>query len=365
MAETIIQVNRARLATAPQSLPFTRQNEQTQTLGSGAVATAPLVALAYSYAVLAIEGNATLAGRKVAVRCGGHSITMALDNNGCGEISLLPFIREAVLEADTLDNPLYCEATSTFQQNTYRGHIDVTLVETGHSPITMRVYYIFGNYAPIWDEVTDLYFDYDASGETWVNVDAASNYDTSGSPTDFEDNWCNINELVESEPTGDFVMPLDVAWYSSNDDIRFATVNYHFRYDCRVDNVVKVRWLDTNGNLNVRKFTVAGRSHGASVGDSWRRPHSAKEIKLWYNRGNDEGADITANEALTIGDDCIPMTHYDWVKTLASSAVVEVMLGGVWTRVNVGDATVECDPRKAVFSATFALVVPTDDVQQF
>lgn len=86
---------------------------------------------------------------------------------------------------------------------------------------------------------------------------------------------------------------------------------------------------------------------------------------LWYNRGNDEWADITANEALTIGDDCIPMTHYDWVKTLASSAVVEVMLGGVWTRVNVGDATVECDPRKAVFSATFALAVPTDDVQQF
>ena len=68
---------------------------------------------------------------------------------------------------------------------------------------------------------------------------------------------------------------------------------------------------------------------------------------------------------MTIGDDCIPMTHYDWVKTLASSAVVEVMLGGVWTRVNVGDATVECDPRKAVFSATFALAVPTDDVQQF
>ena len=86
----------------------------------------------------------------------------------------------------------------------------MTMVETGHSPITMRVYYIFGNYAPIWDEVTDLYFDYDASGETWVNVDAASNYDASGSPTDFEDNWCNINELVESEPTGDFVMPLMV-----------------------------------------------------------------------------------------------------------------------------------------------------------
>lgn len=358
-------LNRARLASSPMPMPYTKANLQTQILADGVVASAPLVALAYSYAVLSFEGNSTHAGEKITVGCGDNSITLTLDSEGRAKLSLLPFIRSRVLGALVLDNPLYCESGADFQQNNFRGFLDVVITEANQTPVTMRIDFIFGNYAPKGEMVTDLYFDYDANGETWCNVDAASHYNANGVPTDFEDNWCNINEIVEDEPSGDFVLPIDVAWYYGGDDIVFSTVNYHFRYDCRVNDVLKVRWLDTNGNINVRKFAISGRSHGASVEGTWQRPHATKEIVLGYDRGKDEWANMTANETINIGDDCIPMTHYNWVKTLASSAVVEVMLGGVWTRVNVGDATVECDPRKAQFSVSLTLVVPADDVQQF
>ena len=363
MSETLL--NRARLNNAPQNEPYSKANNQSQILGSGVVATAPLVALAYSYAVLEFEGNSTHAGNNIAAACNGHTITITLNTDGEASLSLVPFIREAVTLNNTLDNPLYCDSSATTQDNGFRGYIDVTITETSQTPMTMRIYYIFGNYAPKGEMVTDLYFDYDPDGETWCNVDDVVNYNASGVPTNFEENWCDINKIVESVPDGDFVMPLMVAWYYGKDNIQFSNINYHFRYDCRVNNMLKVRWLDANGNINTRKFTLAGRSHGASASSTWQRPHPYKEINLGYDRGKDEWAELTANETITIGDDCIPMTHYNWLKTLASSAVVEAYIDGAWTRCNVTNTTIECDPRKSVFTATVSLIVPTDDIQQF
>lgn len=363
MSETLL--NRARLANSPQSEPFSKANSQSQILFDGVIASAPLVALAYSYAVLTFEGNASHAGNKITIECGDSSITISLDRWGQGSISLVPFIREAISQNRTLDNPLYCNDTSDIQTNGYRGSIDVSITEDGRDPVSMSVYYIFGNYAPKGEMVTDLYFDFDASGDTWVNVDDVENYDASGNPTSFEDNWCNINKIVESVPTGDFVMPMLVAWYYGGDAIQFRNINYHFRHDCRVDNVLKVRWLDSNGNINTRKFAIGGQSYGGKVSNTWRIPHNTKEIVDGYDRGFDEWANLTANETITIGDDAIPITHYDWVRTIASSPCIEVYLKGAWTRVNLGDATIECDPRKAIFNASLTLVVPTDDVQQF
>ena len=359
------QINRARLYTPPMAIPFNIANDQSQILLSGVVATAPLVAIAYSYAVLDFDGNALHAGDKITVGVGSNEIVVTLDQWGNAQVSLLPFIREAVLASGALDNPLYCDPDAEFQQSSYRGYIDVDITEDGQSPITMRVNYIFGNYAPKGELVTDLYFDYDTNGETWCNVDDATHYDANGLPVDFEDNWCDINKQVEDAPVGDFVMQFDVAWYYGKDDIQFTTINYHFRYDCRTENVLKVRWLDANGNINTRKFAFAGRSHGASASSTWQRPHPYKEINLGYDRGRDEWANLTANETITIGDDCIPITHYDWLKTLASSAVVEAYINGAWTHCNITGSTLDCDPRKAVFSATITLVVPTDDIQQF
>lgn len=363
MAETLL--NRARLNNAQANEPFSKANTQTQVLMSGVVATAPLVALAYSFAVLNFEGNSTNAGNDIEVACNGITLKVTLDADGKAELSLLPYIRDAVLRSGVLDNPLYCDSGAIFQQNNFRGHIDVTITETGRTPLTMRVNYIFGNYSPRGEEVTDLYFDYFPEGETWCNVDAASNYDANGVPVDFEDNWCNVNEILDAEPTGDFVLPVDIAWFYGIDDIVFKAVNYHFHYDCRVDDILKVRWLDNNGNINIRKFGVSGRSHGATIGNTWQRPHAHKEIALGYDRGKDEWGAMTANETITIGDDCIPTTHYEWLRTLASSAVVEVYTKGAWTRCNLGDVTIECDPRKATFNASFSLVLPTDNVQEF
>lgn len=363
MSETLL--NRARMRNAPQNEPFSKANTQSQILADGVVASAPLVALAYSFAVLELEGNSTHSGESIEVECNGNTLKLTLDANGKASLSLLPFIRDAVMSSDTLDNPLYCDDTATTQSNGMRGYIDVSITETGQTATTMRIYYIFGNYAPKGEMVTDLYFDYDASGETWVNVDDAANYSATGVPQTFTENWCDINKIVESEPSGDFVMPLMVAWYYGNDDIQFNTINYHFRYDCRTDNVLKVRWLDANGNINVRKFSIGGRSHGSSIGDTWQRQHTMKEIVDGYDRGKDEWASITSSETITIGDDCIPVTHYDWLKTLASPACVEAYMGGAWTRVNVTNTSIECDPRKPQFSVSVTLVVPTDDVQQF
>lgn len=358
-------LNRARLATAPMALPFSIPNTQTQILGSGVVATAPLVALAYSYAVLEFEGNSTHSGNKIVVACGDYSMTITLDSEGTAQFSLLAFIRNAVLASGVLDNPLYCDSGADFQQNNMRGYIDVVITEEGQSPITIRVNYIFGNYSPRGEEVTDLYFDYDPDGETWCNVDAASHYTSAGLPVEMEDNWCNVNEILDEEPYSDFVVPLEVAWYYGIDEIHFSAINYHFRYDCRTENVMKVRWLDANGNINTRKFTIAGHSHGVASSGSWQRPHNYKEIVGGYYFGKDEWSELTASESVTIGDDGIPVTHYNWLKTLGSSACVEALIGSVWTRVNLGDVTIECDPRKAVFTATLTLVLPTDDVQQF
>ena len=363
MAETLL--NRARLVIPPNSEPYSKANNQSQILLDGVVATAPLVALAYSYAVLEFDGNSTHSGNKITVECDGNSIVVTLDSNGKASLSLLPFIRNDVQNKGVLDNPLYCDDDADVQENGFRGYIDMAITEDGREPVAMRIHYIFGNYAPRGEMVTDLYFDYDANGGTWVNVDDASNYTAAGVPTNFEDNWCDINKVVESEPSGDFYVPMMVAWYYGKDDIQFSTINYHFRYDCRVDNVLKVRWLDTDGNINTRKFTIASNSHGVASSGSWQRPHNAKEIVDGYYFGKDEWSELTASESITIGDDGIPVTHYNWLKTLGSSACVEALIGDVWTRVNLGDATIECDPRKAVFTATITLVLPTDDVQQF
>lgn len=363
MSETLL--NRARLNNAPQGQPFSTPNSQSQVLLDGVVATAPLVALAYSYAVLEFEGNATHSGNKITIECNDNSITIVLDRWGQGTFSLVPFIRDAIAQTTTLDNPLYCNDTSETQSNGFRGFIDISITEDGREPVAMRVYYIFGNYAPKGEQVTDLYFDYDPDGGTWCNVDDIANYTASGVPTAFEDNWCNINEIVAEEPTGDFMMPLLVAWYYGKDDIQFNTINYHFRYDCRVDNMLKLRWLDNNGNINTRKFVVGGRSHGASTGSTWQRYHAFKEIVDGYDRGRDEWAEMTAAETLTVGDDSIPMTHFNWLKSLASTACADVFVDGAWTRCNINGATIECDPRKATFSVSLTLTMPTDDVQQF
>lgn len=339
-----------------------------QTITSGGVTVnAPLVALAYSFAVINFVGVATNAGARYTITCGGHSITITLNSSGRASVSLLPFIRNAVRSSGVLDDPMYCTNT-TYIANNFRGSISVSVQPSGGTATSMTIYYIFGNYAPKAVTVRDVYLDYDANGETWANVDAISMYDSNGVPNDFNYNWCNINSLVSTPPTGDFDLALDVAWFYGSSVYKFRTITYHFRYDCRTENVIKLRWLDQNGNINCKKFVLAGRSHGGAPSASWKRPHTTKSLVHGvnpYDRGRDEWANITASETIAIGDECLPIAQFDWLKTLTSSAIIECYKDASWVRCNIGDASVECDPRKAQFSISLTLIFPTDDVQQF
>lgn len=365
MAETLINNTLGSVPMA--SLPYVKSNQVTEALTSGILVTMPVVALAYSYAVLEFRGTANDAGAAIDVICGGSTVGITIAPDGKAQVSLVPFIRADIASRGVLEDPLSVGGLSAFTDNGFRGYIDVDIEEAEGTAATYRIYYIFGNYSPRGAAVTDVWLDYDAYGGNWCAVDAATHYTAAGAPTsDTKKNWCNIDSVLSSVPAGDFYTPIPVAWYYGDGNVRFSVVNYHFRYDCRTDNVVKVRWLDTDGNYNSRKFTAAGRSHGASAGDSWQRPHYKKTLPGGgYYAGRDEWTELTSSETLTIGDDNIPMEHYNWLKAIASSAAVEAYLGGAWVRCNLNGAAVECDPRRSVFSVTLALVLPADDVQQF
>lgn len=362
MAEQTISTT---IADAPMAIPTEVANAQSATLANGVAVIAPVVACAYSWALLMFNGSSANSGAKITINYESVSITVTLDNAGRGIVSLVPFIRESVLAHGALDNPLYCPDGEGQISNPYREVIRITMAEGDDAPTSMDISYIFGNYTPTNDIKRDIYRDYDPDGDTWCSIDAASNYLASGAPENFYLNWCNVNEILTAEPTNDFKIEVDCAWFKGLDDTLFDTFTFHFRYDCRRDNIVKLRWLDNNGNINTRKFVTAGRNYGASTSATWQRPQPLKLIMDDYNRGRDQWAAMTATETLTAGDDNIPMTHYDWVKTVASAPAVEAYLHGAWTRVNVGEVSLECDPRKSVFAITLTLSLPTDEVQQF
>ena len=355
-------LNRARLLWQGDT-PMSVNNSQSIALASGLSVTAPLVALAYSWAMLHLDGNSSMAGKKVTITCGGASVVVTLDDSGHGKMSLTPFIRNEIKANGVLVNPLYCDDNASYQQNGFRGSMVVTIQEEDEAPQAMNVFYVFGNYAPQGERVTDLYFDYDANGVTWCNIDSVSNY-SGGTPISFEQNWWNVDEALEDAPSGDFTLTLPVAWFYGS-GIWMDNIVYHFRYDCRDTGVVKLRWLDTDGNVNQRKFTVASKSFGSTAGDGWKIPHDDKELELDYNHGADVWREIVAAETLTVGDDCIPIEQYDWLKSATSAPVAQVYLGGIWVKCDIADASVTIERKKSTFSITLTLALPVDDVQQF
>ncbi len=353
---SVIDMNRARLLL--ESLPYSLTNSQTMVLESGAVVTLPMVAVAYSHAMLRVDSGQ--ANAKLTITCNGVSVVLTLDDDGNGSLSLTPFIRSAVYGNHTLNNPLL--TSGSVCNNGWRGSMVVIITEAGEIPKAVSVSYIFGNYSPRGERVTDLYFDYDPNGETWVNFDNVDNYQ-GGQPTNFTANWCNINDILEDEPSGDFTITLPTAWYYGN-EIWMTGVNYHFRYDCRSERVLKVRWLDTNGNINERKFTKAATQHSASSASVWHIPHDEKAISDGYYFGRDEWRNRQSSDVIVVGDDCIPITHFDWLKTIVSAPVAEVFVDGIWVKCDIADTNIECDHRKQIFSITLNLVMPTDDIQQ-
>ena len=348
------------------SIPTYVGNHQSATTSSGVDVYAPLVALAYSYALLTIDGGVAAAGKRVTVECGDDSVTVTLNDRGAAELSLLPFIRAAVLANGALEAPLYMDAGKMSTPSPYRGLMSVGVTDFDGNRVGLPVWYIFGNFSPALRHPMDYYYDFDPYGETYCPIDIATNYAVNGEPlSDFDRAWVDVNQLVSEQPTGDFVMVIPTAHYNGNDAYSLDNRNFHFRYDCRTTNVIKLRWLDTNGGINSRKFTKTDRSRGAAAANQWQRQHAFKEVDEFYDRGSDTWADISATETLKIGDDGIAIRQFDWLKSLVSSPAVEAKFGNTWTRVQVSESSMTCDERRSVFSMSLTLVLPVDDVQQF
>ena len=336
-------------------------NTQSLELKTGTTATWPIVAIAYTWALLELAGTA---GTNCVLTSNGKSIKITLDANGKASVSLLPFIRDAVMAQHGIDNPFAFDDTDNVAANLMRGSLYVNIQEGNNDGENIPVRYIFGALDPNRAEVTDVYFDYDRNSgkQNWGSIERTSLW-TGSTPTNFENNYVNLHTIVGGTAV-DFTTPLDVVNYYGK-TIVFSTVTYHFLMDTRTQNVMRLRWMDEAGNINERKFTLAGKSYGAAIGESWRRPHATHEIDNYkYYPGRDEWRTIEAAESYTVGDDNLPMCYYDWLKTIASAPFVVAQINGYWQRCNV-DCSLEVDPRKSTFSITITLAVPTPDIQQF
>lgn len=334
-------------------------NTQTDKLPSGALIEWPLVAIAYTYAMLRVTG--ATANTAITLASGGKSVTITTDTNGAANVSLLPFIRDAVFTAGALANPFAFVDADPVAANTMRGRLWLTITDDSQDPYNILVPYIFGAADPR-QEVTDVWWDYDPNDENWGSYESTSQW-SGGQPTNFDNNWVNLSTIVGGTVL-DFSTPLDSVNYYG-DKVVFSTINYHFRFDRRTQNVLRLRWLDSFGNINERKFTAAGWSASAGMGDAWAHPHDTNTLDKWgYYRGRDQWATIEATDTITIGDDALPIEMYDSLKTIASAPFVTAKIGGFWQKV-VAAATFEADPRKTTFSATITLTIPSPTIQEF
>ena len=368
-------------------MAWTTTNKKSVTLNDGVVVTYPKVALAYSFGVIDFAGTALHAGKLHTVICNGVSVGVILDKYGKGSLSLLPFICQAVINAGAMTDPLgFDSGEDEPTPNKMRGLLSEIKIlvqgatSAGDSDVnvdkTIMAYYIFGDYAPTTPP-TEYWRTYDSENDTPMNYDDdgyytynALNPELSGVPislSDFQSNWARVVDVRGTEPTGDFTIVRTVAQFFGKDEV-FRDVTWHFAYDCRTENIVKVRWLDHEGNINQRKFTVGGISQGGAVGDSWNVPHNTKELVNNYDvywHGADLWQRITPQSSITLGDDAIPMNQYTWLKELATAVCVQVLVDNVWHRANITGGSIDADPRKSTFNMSFSLNIPTYEVQDF
>ena len=342
-------------------------NIQGRIMDNGVKVRLPLVAVAYSWSMLTFESDERHAGEVHHVSCNGKSVQVTLDGNGHGEVSLLPFIRDAVQASGAQDAPLAFDMETLRSTNPMRGQMAIAISQPNSTDTEQiyNVYFVFGDYGVT--RPTDIYIDYMDDLATFVGIDnAVDSNATTMLPLDarsFTNNWYNLNKL-DIQPMGDVILSYTAMWFGAK--IVRASMRYHLRYDCRRHNVYKVRWLDQYGNVTVRQFTVGGESRSGAIQDAYQRPHgTAKTVNGDYWHGKDEWAEVAPARTMTFGDDAIPIAFYEWVSGLASSPCVDVYMDGLWQRCNIGGFSIDRDPRKATFDVSFTLAMPTHDVQQF
>lgn len=341
----------------------TISNEKSATLGTATIKV-PLIALATSWAVLEI--NNAVAYATISVTCDGYTNKITIGTDGSAKMSLYPFIINAV--SASLDNPIPTDGSATTALNKWRGVLSLTITD-GTATATIQVPYIYGGAHPTTLE-KGRYLDFIAEGElgSWATLELATWYNANGTISSLQD-WqnCNINlnNYLSPQPTTDTTATIAVVMFCGG-DIVFDDQILHLHYDCRVDNMVRVKWLDAKGGINTRQFTCASESRGGATSSTYTRHQwqRAKDSDYWA--GADKWGQRAATRKITLGDDGISAKHFSWIASLVESSCVEVWMDGVWQRCNIADSELSHDPRKGLFSVTLTFeLAPIYELQQF
>lgn len=348
-------------------------NNMSVALGSYTTLEYPVIALAFGFCTLKFSSTnaAHDAGNVHTLTMGDYSVKVTLNKYGRAEVSLLPFIRAYMADDGTLALPLESDGTVSKVDNAMRGVFALEVSEANSTDIeqTINIHYIYGtNQLQLIDDKWLNLNTGDILG-TWVTLDYFADNDEHGVPTD-DSVWVNCNyNINRAFPDQDQIQVM-VTQYRGNTIVN-GVFDYHFIEDCRVDGVRAVKWLDKYGGMNIRKLTFAGESIKAAHSDQYNRPHVDRNVSLYeYYHGDDMWETLTPTTTCDLGDDGIPMELFDWLSGLATSPVVELYNGAVdgsgkWVRCNIGDVSIERDPRKSTFSLSLSLIVPSDMVQQF
>lgn len=348
-------------------------NKLSVALGTYTTLDYPAIAIAFGYCTLQFSStnSAHDGGNVHTLTMGDYSIKVTLDQYGKAEVSLLPFIRADMAQGNVLNLPLATDGTHTSEDNVMRGAFNLAVSEANSSTTeeTITIHYIFGsNQLELKNNVYRSLNTGDILG-TWVTLDYFAGNNAYGVPTD-DDIWVACNYNINKAFPGQTAIQAQVTQYRGASIVNGVT-NYHFIEDCRVVGVKAVKWLDKYGGINIRKLTFAGESMSAAHSDAYNRPHTDRNIANGdYYAGDDLWETLTPTTTYNLGDDSIPMELFDWLSSLATSPVVEMWSGdvkgaGKWIRCNIGDVTLERDPRRAIFSLSLTLIVPNDIIQQF
>lgn len=343
-------------------------NQAKITLASGVGVEYPIIATAYSWAMLVFSGSTANAGEQLTITCGGKSVVLTLDSDGKGELSLLPFIRDDVYTRCALIDPLGVVTGKPRCDNPMRGVLDITIGEQ-----SVKIYYLFGCASPFAPQ-GDVWLTYDEDSVMSIDEDTSFSGITPTSSVEWIANVRNTWRYLASQGialgTGIDVEARIVSVMLYGDTTIDRITTYHMRYDCRVgDNIVRVRWIDHYGNINERKLCLGSDSAGAARADAYATPHNVKVVTSLndpYWHGNDQWQEVAPTRSINVGDDAIPIEQREWLATLVQSSMVAVNLGDdVWRKVQLADSTLETDQRRATFDLSLTLQLDAPAAQQF
>lgn len=142
-------------------------------------------------------------------------------------------------------------------------------------------------------------------------------------------------------------------------------ITIHVTRDKRTKGIVCVRWIDYEGKVNYRTFASGTKSQNASTTSSYAKTTYNTELHDGVNVGKDNWVNKAITNAITFGDDCVPVNQYEWIASLFASSLVEVKVNGVWTRCAIDDAEISMATKKHLFNCSAVAILPSVEVMQW